>query len=347
MKSKYNMEFKQHVDAAKRWTEESETRFEVSSADESEGRIYFQIKEGPSFYISAEDDGDEKKWMVWSNDEKVLPKLESFQEFTDREKPLDDLLNRISKALSPKCYEKKTKMGSDDDIDEEFEDDDDFANYYNDEDIDAQEPKDKEELSEEEELAENFFDGQPNNPAVQRLFSDMKNMTKSKDKFGIDAVPRGDNLFVWDVKLKNFPPESRLSKDLQKFAEKYKKEPAIVMEMQFPTDYPMSPPFVRVVYPRFQFLTGHITIGGSICMELLTKSGWRPTNDIEIFTKHCKVESVCPVTTVEKSILICVRSEIMSDPKACLDSAKGDQKYSEEEARAAFRRMVQRYNWDK
>lgn len=27
---------------------------------------------------------------------------------------------------------------------------------------------------------------------------------------------------------------------------------------------------------------GHITIGGSICMELLTKSGWRPTNDIEV-----------------------------------------------------------------
>lgn len=317
------MEFKEHVSAAKRWTEESETRFELSSTDESEGRIYFQIKDGPSFYISAEDDGDEKKWMVWSNDETVLPKLESFQEFTDRQKPLDDLLNRISDELSPKC--KKTKADSDD---ENEEDDDDFDNYYNDEDVDAQEPNEKEELSEEEELAENFFDGQPNNPAVQRLFSDLKNMVKSKDKFGIEAMPRGENLFVWDVKLKNFPPELRLSKDLQKFAEKYKKEPAIVMEMQFPSDYPMSPPFVRVVYPRFQFLTGHITIGGSICMELLTKSGWRPTNDIE-------------------SILICVRSEIMSDPKACLDSTKGDQKYTEQEARDAFQRMVRRYNWDK
>lgn len=34
------------------------------------------------------------------------------------------------------------------------------------------------------------------------------------------------------------------------------------------------PPFVRVVRPRFQFRTGHVTIGGSICMELLTLSGW-------------------------------------------------------------------------
>ena len=30
------------------------------------------------------------------------------------------------------------------------------------------------------------------------------------------------------------------------------------------------------------FLPGHVTIGGSICMELLTRSGWKPTNDIEV-----------------------------------------------------------------
>ena len=86
------------------------------------------------------------------------------------------------------------------------------------------------------------------------------------------------------------------------------------MEMKFPKDYPMSPPFARVVKPRFQFLTGaynsaiiycvliycnltihvhvcnfpmfcivgHITVGGSVCMEVLTKSGWTPTNDIEV-----------------------------------------------------------------
>jgi hypothetical protein len=29
---------------------------------------------------------------------------------------------------------------------------------------------------------------------------------------------------------------------------------------------------------------GHVTIGGSICMEMLTKSGWRPTNDLEVMT---------------------------------------------------------------
>ena len=29
-------------------------------------------------------------------------------------------------------------------------------------------------------------------------------------------------------------------------------------------------------------VSGHITIGGSICMEVLTRSGWRPANDIEV-----------------------------------------------------------------
>jgi len=52
--------------------------------------------------------------------------------------------------------------------------------------------------------------------------------------------------------------------------------------MSFPNEYPMKPPFVRVVRPRFKFLTGHITVGGSICMQALTASGWSPGNDIEV-----------------------------------------------------------------
>jgi len=32
------------------------------------------------------------------------------------------------------------------------------------------------------------------------------------------------------------------------------------MEMKFPEDYPMAPPFVRVIRPTFKFLTGtHMT----------------------------------------------------------------------------------------
>ena len=64
-------------------------------------------------------------------------------------------------------------------------------------------------------------------------------------------------------------------------------QPVIELEMTFPNEYPMKPPFVRVVRPRFKFLTGHITIGGSICMEVLTSSGWSPSNDIEVMSACC------------------------------------------------------------
>jgi len=32
------------------------------------------------------------------------------------------------------------------------------------------------------------------------------------------------------------------------------------------------------------FTVGHITVGGSICMQMLTRSGWSPSNDIEVPT---------------------------------------------------------------
>jgi hypothetical protein len=46
--------------------------------------------------------------------------------------------------------------------------------------------------------------------------------------------------------------------------------------ISFQPDFPGSPPFVQVIRPRFQQWTGHVTIGGSMCTELLTGSGWKP-----------------------------------------------------------------------
>ena len=62
-------------------------------------------------------------------------------------------------------------------------------------------------------------------------------------------------------------------------------------------------------------------------MELLTRSGWLSTNDIE-------------------GILIQVRAEIMSDPRARL-APNQDIEYTESEAKIAFERMVQKYGWDR
>ena len=65
-----------------------------------------------------------------------------------------------------------------------------------------------------------------------------------------------------------------LANDLDRWARATRKPPIIVMDIRFPKDYPMSVPFVRMVRPRFKWHTGHVTIGGSLCTELLTPSGW-------------------------------------------------------------------------
>ena len=53
------------------------------------------------------------------------------------------------------------------------------------------------------------------------------------------------------------------------------------MHVVFPPDYPFAPPFIRVLRPRFAYRTGHVTLGGSICTQLLTRSGWSPFNTLE------------------------------------------------------------------
>ena len=47
-----------------------------------------------------------------------------------------------------------------------------------------------------------------------------------------------------------------------------------------------------------------------------------------------------------KGILIQIRAEIMSDPRARLDGSP-NREYSEVEARSAFDRMVMKYGWNR
>lgn len=63
-------------------------------------------------------------------------------------------------------------------------------------------------------------------------------------------------MFLWDVELSDFPKGSFLQKDLDSYAKKTGRKAVVEMEMKFPKDYPMNPPFVRILRPRFQFLTG-------------------------------------------------------------------------------------------
>jgi len=157
--------------------------------------------------------------------------------------------------------------------------------------------------------------------ATMRLISDLKSLKQGdSESLGFVAKPKIEpgknleNLYHWEVKLSGFTGE--IGEDL--------KQGFVELEMRFSKEYPFQPPFVRVVQPRFRFLTGHVTAGGSICMELLTNTGWRSTNDIE-------------------SILIQIRAE-MQEGGARLESGGGA--YSESEAWQAFYRAAKTHGWD-
>lgn len=82
---------------------------------------------------------------------------------------------------------------------------------------------------------------------------------------------------------------------------------------------------MRVVYPRFHQYTGHITIGGSICVKELTPSGWSSDFDLPQF-------------------IIMIR-DLMIEGGALIDMSDGSTEYSEAEAREAFTRVAQAHGW--
>ncbi|KXN88395.1 hypothetical protein AN958_07377 [Leucoagaricus sp. SymC.cos] len=113
--------------------------------------------------------------------------------------------------------------------------------------------------------------------AVMALQREWRSMLKEQDsasslkELGWYMPPEfnEDNLFQWIVEIHSFDPELPIAKDLQA-----KKLNSIIFEIRFPSTFPLAPPFFRVLRPRFlPFIRGgggHVTAGGSICMDLLT-----------------------------------------------------------------------------
>ena len=98
----------------------------------------------------------------------------------------------------------------------------------------------------------------------------------------------------------------------------------IDLRIAFPSSYPSAPPYIRVLRPRFVYRTGHVTIGGSICTEMLTSVGWSSTMTVE-------------------SVLLGIRANMLVGGARIDTSNRRD--YSEAEAREAFNRMKRDHGW--
>lgn len=138
------------------------------------------------------------------------------------------------------------------------------------------------------------------------------------------------NMYQWIVELHSFDPSLPLTKDMRSAG-----LTSIVLELRFTNSFPFSPPFVRVVRPRFLPFNagggGHVTAGGAICMELLTNNGWLVTNSIE-------------------SVLLQIRIAMSSlDPRpARLEGGRGQAGqswYSVGEAVDAYKRACRIHGW--
>lgn len=122
--------------------------------------------------------------------------------------------------------------------------------------------------------------------ASKRIQSDLRSIIKLQKTQSLEELgfyvdeSRTDNIYQWIVELHSFPENLPLVKDM-----KDKKIQSIVLEMRFGSQYPMSPPFIRVIKPRFMCFAqgggGHVTVGGALCMELLTNSGWSAVSSLE------------------------------------------------------------------
>jgi ubiquitin-conjugating enzyme E2 Q len=132
-------------------------------------------------------------------------------------------------------------------------------------------------------------------------------------------------VYQWIVELHTFDPEIPLTQDL-----KTANLTSVIIEVRFPPQFPMDPPFVRVIRPRFlEFAAGgggHVTAGGAICMELLTNSGWSAVTSIE-------------------SLLLQVRLAISTKDHPARLARGRNYDYSVGEAVAAYTRACMAHGW--
>lgn len=163
---------------------------------------------------------------------------------------------------------------------------------------------------------------------LMRMFKIQMN-THLRERCWLLNVDKLDRLDVWYIDLCLFDKKLPLFKDMEKKGIK-NEDKTLQLEIIFLDGYPFIPPFVRIIRPRLlRHLHGgggHVTAGGSICMEILTTSGWN--SDI----------------TVE-GLLNTIYTLIMSEKPAARLAANYDVDYDFEEAKSAYKRVAQDHSW--
>ena len=145
---------------------------------------------------------------------------------------------------------------------------------------------------------------------------------------GFEAYPLDDaNMLEWEAKL--FLQEGSLAKELQQYNALHRQN-YMKLRLQFPADYPISPPFVWLVSPRLQYQTGFVS-RGAICTTMLvstgTSAGWSATYTID-------------------KVLMVIRSNFQdAEARGRIENMHVHREYSEAEARGGFQRAKTLHGW--
>ena len=188
----------------------------------------------------------------------------------------------------------------------------------------------------------------------RRLAQDLyRIMNQDHQKAGFSLQPASeDSMKKWTLKLFQFDEDSNLAKDLKVLGLEH-----VELEMDFPDQYPFEPPFVRVTRPRFKRQTGFV-MNGALCMELLTKDGWNPVNDIEsvivsirslLVVGDGRLEAAYNLS--EKRYQELLESKTEAEPAAKRQKTTGRQggSYTTSEAEAAYSHLTdyhKKKGWD-
>ncbi|EMD36029.1 hypothetical protein CERSUDRAFT_156784 [Gelatoporia subvermispora B] len=153
----------------------------------------------------------------------------------------------------------------------------------------------------------------------------------------------GDNLFQWIVELHSFEPELPVAQDMRQRGVN-----SVVFEIRFPPTFPHSPPFFRILKPRFlPFIHGgggHVTGGGSICMDLLTADGWLPSYR-QVVPDYLPI-SLANATHSISAVLLQIKLAISNlDPRPARLAANWDTPYQIGEALEGYRRAASTHGW--
>ncbi|KAI8472582.1 MAG: hypothetical protein J3K34DRAFT_457729 [Monoraphidium minutum] len=188
---------------------------------------------------------------------------------------------------------------------------------------------------------------------VKRLQLEFRDLARqaAEGKLAYEAELVGDDWRRWRIRLppSAFDDDLAGGRDLRSDLARLARDTGagyILLEARFPDvadNYPTEPFKLRVVYPRCAPYTGHVTIGGSICIEALTLSGgpgaWQPSYCVESIMQIVICNAIdCEVKTVQTPGGVQRVGPLRVDFSRRRGGLRDE--YSEAEAEAAFSRMV-------